>query len=427
MKLKPQLRAIARALRHRNFRLYFIGQTVSLVGTWMQRIAVGWLVYRLTDSAFLLGVVGFAGQIPIFILAPFAGVLADRWNRHRLLILTQAMAMIQAFVLSCLVISGTVMIWQIIVLSLVLGVVTAFDIPVRQSFVIEMIEEKADLGNAIALNSSMVNAARLLGPSVAGLLIATVGEGVCFLINGFSYMAVIASLIMMRLAREDVRAQTSRAWHDLMEGLRYVYGFEPIRAIILLLALVSLVGMPYMVLMPVFAKSVLHGGPSALGFLMAASGVGALAGALYLASRQGVLGLGKMIPIAAGVFGVGLLGFSMSRNFFFSLALVTLVGFGQMVQLATSNTLLQTMVDDRQRGRVMGFYTGAFVGMAPVGSLLSGSLAGVIGAPWTLFIGGIACLVGAVIFARKLPQLREKARPVYVSKGILPGIPTEIE
>jgi MFS family permease len=427
MKLKPQLRAIARALRHRNFRLYFIGQTVSLVGTWMQRIAVGWLVYRLTDSAFLLGVVGFAGQIPIFILAPFAGVLADRWNRHRLLILTQAMAMIQAFVLSCLVISGTVMIWQIIVLSLVLGVVTAFDIPVRQSFVIEMIEEKADLGNAIALNSSMVNAARLLGPSVAGLLIATVGEGVCFLINGFSYMAVIASLIMMRLAREDVRAQTSRAWHDLMEGLRYVYGFEPIRAIILLLALVSLVGMPYMVLMPVFAKSVLHGGPSALGFLMAASGVGALAGALYLASRQGVLGLGKMIPIAAGVFGVGLLGFSMSRNFFLSLALVTLVGFGQMVQLATSNTLLQTMVDDRQRGRVMGFYTGAFVGMAPVGSLLSGSLAGVIGAPWTLFIGGIACLVGAVIFARKLPQLREKARPVYVSKGILPGIPTEIE
>ena len=427
MKLKLQLRAIVRALRHRNFRLFFMGQTVSLVGTWMQRIAVGWLVYRMTDSAFLLGVVGFAGQIPIFILAPFAGVLADRWSRHRLLILTQALAMIQAFVLSYLVLTGTVMVWHIIVLSLVLGVVTAFDIPVRQSFVIEMIEEKADLGNAIALNSSMVNAARLLGPSAAGLLIATVGEGVCFLINAFSYLAVIASLILMRLALKGARAQSSRAWHDLTEGLKYVYGFEPVRAIILLLALVSLVGMPYMVLMPVFAKDVLHGGPSALGFLMAGSGVGALAGALYLASRQGVLGLGKMIPIAAGVFGIGLLAFAFSRNFFLSLALATLVGFGQMVQLATSNTLLQTMVDDRQRGRVMGLYTAAFVGMAPLGSLLAGSLAGVIGAPWTLFIGGIACLVGAGVFARKLPQLREKARPIYVSKGILPGIPTEIE
>ncbi len=427
MKLKPQLRSIARALRHRNFRLYFIGQTVSLVGTWMQRIAVGWLVYRLTDSAFLLGLVGFAGQIPIFVLAPFAGVLADRWDRHRLLILTQALAMIQAFVLSYLVLTGTVMIWHIIILSLILGIVTAFDIPVRQSFVIEMIEEKADLGNAIALNSSMVNGARLVGPTAAGLLIATVGEGMCFVINGLSYLAVIASLVLMRLAAKDVRALSSRAWHDLIEGARYAYGFEPIRAIILLLGLASLVGMPYVVLMPVFAKDVLHGGPSALGFLMGGSGIGALAGALYLASRNSVLGLGKMLPISTGVFGVGLMAFASSRNFLLSLAMMTVVGFGQMVQLAASNTLLQTMVDDHQRGRVMGFYTAAFVGMAPIGSLLAGAFAGVIGAPWTLFLGGIACLIGAGTFARKLPQLREKARPIYVTKGILPEITTEIE
>lgn len=426
-KEKWQLRATVRALRYRNFRLFFVGQGVSLIGTWMQRIAVGWLVYRLTDSAFLLGVVGFAGQIPAFVLAPFAGVLADRWNRHRLLILTQALAMMQAFVLAYLVLTETVVVWQIIVLSLVLGVVTAFDIPVRQSFMIEMIEEKTDLGNAIALNSSMVNGARLLGPSVAGLLIATVGEGTCFLINGLSYLAVIASLLLMRIVQKDFSAHKSSAWHALKEGFKYVYDFEPIRAIILLLALMSLMGMPYIVLMPIFARDILHGGPSSLGFLMGGSGVGALAGALYLASRRGVLGLGKMIPIGAGIFGLGLIAFALSRNFFWSLTLLIAVGFGQMVQLATSNTLLQTMVDDDRRGRVMGFFTVAFVGMAPVGSILAGALASVIGAPWTLFVGGVACLVGAGVFAKKLPQLREKIRPIYVTKGILPEIATGIE
>ncbi len=426
-KEKWQLRAITRALAHRNFRLFFVGQGVSLIGTWMQRIAVGWLVYRLTDSAFLLGLVGFAGQIPAFILGPFAGVLADRWNRHHLLILTQALAMMQAFILAYLVLTDTIVIWQIVVLSLVLGVVAAFDIPVRQSFMIEMIEEKADLGNAIALNSSMVNGARLLGPTVAGLLIATVGEGLCFLINGLSYVAVIASLLLMRIVQRNVRAHKTGAWHDLKEGLKYVYGFEPIRAIIMLLALMSLMGMPYVVLMPIFARDVLHGGPGALGFLMGASGVGALAGALYLASRRGVLGLSKMIPIGAGILGLGLIGFSLSRNFYWSLILLAAVGFGQMIQLATSNTLLQTMVDDDRRGRVMGFFTVAFVGMAPFGSLLAGTAASVIGAPWTLSIGGVACLAGAGVFARKLPQLREMIRPVYVTKGILPEIATGIQ
>ena len=288
-------------------------------------------------------------------------------------------------------------------------------------------EDKSDLGNAIALNSSMVNCARLLGPSAAGLLIATVGEGICFLINGLSYFAVITSLLLMRIVHKNIREQTSRAWHDLREGLRYVYGFEPIRAIILLLALVSLMGMPYIVLMPIFAKDVLHGGPRALGFLMGGSGTGALAGALYLASRRSVLGLGKMIPIGAGIFGLGLVAFALSRNFFLSLTLVTAVGFGQMVQLATSNTLLQTVVDDDRRGRIMSFYAVAFLGMAPVGSLLSGALANVIGAPWTVFIGGAACLAGAGVFARKLPQLRDKVRPIYVTKGILPEVAAGID
>jgi MFS family permease len=426
-KEKWQVRTFARALGNRNFRLFFMGQSVSLIGTWMQRVAVGWLVYRLTDSAFLLGVVGFSTQIPAFVLSPFAGVLADRWNRHRLLILTQVLAMVQAFILAYLVLTETIVVWEIIVLSLILGVVTAFDIPVRQSFMIEMIDEKSDLGNAIALNSSMVNGARLVGPSVAGLLIATVGEGMCFLINGLSYLAVIGSLLLMRIVQKNARALRSRAWHDLKDGITYVFRFEPIRAIILLLALMSLMGMPYVVLMPVFARDVLHGGPSALGFLMGASGVGALAGAVYLASRRGVLGLGKMIPIGAGVFGFGLIAFTLSRDFIWSLILLTAVGFGQMIQLATSNTLLQTMVDDDRRGRVMGFFTVAFVGMSPIGSLLAGALASVIGAPWTLFIGGVAILVGAGVFARKLPQLKEKIRPIYVTKGILPEIATGIQ
>ncbi len=424
---KRPVRPIIRALSYRNFRLYFVGQGVSLIGTWMQRVALGWLVYSLTHSAFLLGVVGFAGQIPTFVLAPFAGVLADRWSRHRLLIWTQVLAMLQAFVLSYLILAGTIKIWHIVALSLVLGVVTAFDMPVRQSFMIQMIEEKADLGNAIALNSSMVNCARLLGPTIAGLLISAVGEGICFLINGLSYLAVIVSLLMMRIVRQNFRAQKSRAWHDLKDGFRYVYDFEPIRDIILLLALVSLTGMPYVVLMPVFAKDVLHGGPDALGFLMGASGVGALAGALYLASRRGVLGLGKMIPIGAGMFGLGLVAFSLSLSFFWSLILVAAVGLGQMIQLATSNTLLQTMVDDERRGRVMSFYTVAFIGVAPFGSLLAGALAGAIGAPWTVLIGGAACLGGAGVFARRLPQLREKARPTYVTRGILPEVTTGTE
>jgi MFS family permease len=292
------LRAVIRALDHRNFRLFFGGQSISLIGTWMQRIALGWLVYRLTNSAFLLGAVGFAGQIPIFFIAPFAGVFADRWNRQRMLILTQTLSMAQALLLSFLVLTGTVSVWQIIALSAFLGVVNAFDMPIRQAFTLEMIENKEDLGNAIALNSSMVNSARLLGPSLAGMLIAVFGEGTCFLLNGISYVAVIAALLAMKINPRPPQPRRPPAMQELKQGFAYAFGFAPIRDVLLLLGLVSLVGMPYTVLMPIFARDILHGGPHVLGFLMGASGIGALAGAVYLASRKSVLGLGKIIPLA---------------------------------------------------------------------------------------------------------------------------------
>jgi MFS family permease len=416
-----------RALEHKNFRLFFGGQSISLIGTWMQRIAMGWLVYRLTNSPFLLGVVGFSTQIPTFVLAPFAGVLADRWNRLRILVVTQILAMIQALVLSVLVLTGTVAIWQIIILSLFLGTVNAFDTPTRQSFLVEMVEEKRDLSNAIALNSSIVNSARLLGPSIAGLLIGAMGEGMCFLLNGISYLAVIAALLRMRVKPNRSTSQGKKVWAGLKEGFSYAFGFSPIRAVLLLLALVSLMGMPYTVLMPVFARDSLHGGPYVLGFLMGASGVGALGGAIYLASRKSVLGLGRLIPLASALFGVGLIAFSHSRFLPLSLVLMLLIGFGMIVEMAASNTVLQTIVDDDKRGRVMSFYAMSFMGMVPFGSLLSGFLASKIGSPDTLLVGGLACIAGAAAFALKLPALRERARPTYVRMGIVPEVMTGIQ
>ena len=426
-KAATQLQLIIRALRYRNYRLFFAGQSVSLIGTWMQQIALSWLVYRLTHSVFLLGLVGFAGQIPTFLLAPFAGAFADRWNRHAILILTQTLSMAQAFVLSFLVLTETIMIWHVLVLNICLGIINAFDMPTRQSFVVEMIEDKKDLPNAIALNSSMVNGARLLGPSVAGILIAAVGEGTCFLINGVSYLAVIASLLLMKLAPKNVKPRTTQVWHEVKEGFSYASGFEPIKAILLMVALMSLMGMPYTVLMPVFAKDILHGGPDALGFLMGSAGVGAMGGVLYLASKKSVLGLGRLIPLAAAIFGLGLVAFSFSRVFWFSLILLLVIGLGQMIQIAASNTLLQTIVDDDKRGRIMSFFTTAFMGMTPFGSLFAGALASKIGAPWTIFIGGIACLTGAAFFTKRLPALREKVRPIYIKMGIIPEINSGIQ
>jgi MFS family permease len=411
--------SLVRALRHRNYRLFFAGQSISLIGTWLTRVATSWLVFRLTDSAFLLGVVGFAGQMPTFVLAPIAGVWVDRLNRRRVLLLTQALAMIQSALLAAFALTETITLVHVILLSLVQALINAFDMPARQAFVVEMVEAREDLPNAIALNSSMVNAARLVGPSVAGVLIASVGEGWCFAIDSISYMAVIASLLSMRIAaRPRVEARTA-VLAELREGFSYVAGSPPIRSLLILLALVSLVGMPYMTLMPVMASRVLHGDAHTLGFLMAAAGLGALGGGLYLASRSTVLGLGRVVGISACAFGGALIAFSLSRALWLSLVLLLLVGLSMMVEMAATNTLLQTLTDEDKRGRVMSFYAMAMFGTVPLGSLLAGVLADRLGAPWAIGIGGAACAAGALLFMQKLPELRRAAHPIYLRLGIL--------
>ncbi len=420
-------RFLVRALGHRNYRLFFGGQGTSLIGTWMTRIATGWLVYRLTHSAFLLGLVSFSGQIPILILGPFAGVWVDRWNRHTTLVVTQVLSMIQSFWLAALALTGRITVNDIIFLNLFQGAVNAFDMPARQAFVVEMVENREDLGNAIALNSSLVNGARLVGPSVAGLIIAAVGEGYCFLIDGFSYLAVIGSLLAMRVAAATRSSRRAGVLEELTEGWKYVVQFRPIRYILLLLAVVSLVGMPYTALMPIFAGSILHGGAHTLGFLMGASGVGALAGAVTLAARRSVLGLGRVIPLTAAAFGASLVAFAASRQLWLSLLLLVVTGFGFMQQMASSNTILQTIVEDDKRGRVMSFYSMAFQGVAPFGSLIAGAVASRIGAPPTLMIGGSLCVAGAALFASQLSVIRRAVRPIYVSMGILPEVATGIQ
>jgi len=414
--------SLLRALRHPNYRLFFGGQSVSLVGTWVTRVATSWLVYRLTGSAAMLGIVGFAGQIPTFILSPFAGVWVDRLDRYRVLVVTQVLAMLQSFALAALALTGTIEVWHVLALGAFQGVINAFDTPARQAFLVEMVEDRADLPNAIALNSSMVNGARLVGPSVAGIVIAAVGEGWCFLADGLSYVAVIASLLAMKVTRRTPARSGKRVLQELAEGFRYAFGFAPIRALLLLLALVSLTGMPYTVLMPVIADQTLHGGAHTLGFLMGATGVGALGGALYLASRRSVLGLGKVIPICAALFGAALIAFGLSRSFVLSMLILPLAGAGFMVQMAASNTIIQTVVREEMRGRVMAFYTMAFMGTAPFGSLLAGALAARFDAPRTIMMGGAACIVGAALFARTLPRLRRLLRPIYVERGILPPL-----
>lgn len=415
-------RFLLRALGHRNYRLFFAGQSVSLIGTWLTRVATSWLVYRISGSAMLLGVIGFCGQIPTFILAPVAGVLVDRWNRHRLLVVTQVLAMLQSFALAALALPGIITVWHVALLNLVQGLINAFDVPARQAFVVEMVDDRADLPNAIALNSSMFNGARLLGPSVAGALIALVGEGGCFLIDGFSYLAVILSLLAMRIALRTREHKPKHVLTELKEGFHYAFSFPPIRTLLGMLALVSLMGMPFTVLMPVMASQVLHGGPNTLGFLMAASGLGALSGALFLASRTSVRGFGSLIVAMSAVFGVGLIAFAASRNVVLSLVTMVTCGFGMMVTTAASNTVLQTIVEERMRGRLMSFYSMAFMGTAPFGSLLAGVLATHVGAPVTIAIGGVACLLGAAWVRLKLPSLREHVRPIYVRLGIVPEV-----
>ena len=416
-----------RALRHRNYRLFFAGQSLSLIGTWMTQVATSWLVYRLTNSPLLLGLVGFSGQIPALLLAPFGGVWVDRLNRHRLLKLTQTLSMLESFALAALAFTHTINIWNVIVLTAFQGAVNALDMPGRQSFLVEMIEDRGDLANAIALNSSMVNGARLVGPSIAGMVIAISGEKWCFLIDGFSYLAVIASLFMMRVSTPPIAGRETSVFHDLKTGWDYVVGFSPIRSILILLACVSLVGMPYMVLMPVFAASVLRGGAHTLGFLTGVSGLGALASAIVLAMRKTVIGLGRRIAVCALLFGAGLVGFGLSRWLWLSLPLILVIGFCMMQQMAASNTIMQTIVDEDKRGRVMSFYTMAFIGMMPFGSLMAGALANSVGAPRTVMIGGALCMICAGWFAVQLKEIRRQIRPIYVGLGILPEVATGIQ
>ena len=412
-----------RALRHRNFRLFFGGQSISLIGTWMTRVATSWLVYRLTGSALLLGTVSFAGQIPTFLFAPFAGVWVDRLDRRQVLVWTQILSMIQSLALAALTLSHLITIPWVLALSVMQGIINAFDMPGRQSFMMQMVEDRRDLQNAIAINSSMVNMARLVGPSLAGMLIAVSSEGWCFLIDGISYIAVIASLLLMQLHAPVVARKVTSTFTEMKEGWTYVSGFLPIRTILLLFAVVSLMGMPFVVLMPIFAARVLHGGPHTLGFLMGAMGVGALISALSLAIRKTVRGLVRMIPLAAAVFGLGLIGMGLSRVFWLTAIMVLIAGMGMMQCAAASNTIIQTLVPEDKRGRVMSYYTMAFVGMAPFGSLLAGSLAHILGAPWTVIVNGVAVILGAVWFWTQLPALRRELRPIYREMGILPPEP----
>jgi MFS family permease len=406
-------------MRHRNFRLFFAGQSISLIGTWMTRIATSWLVYRLTKSPLLLGTVGFAGQIPTFLLAPLAGVVVDRLDRRTLLVWTQSAAMVQSLLLAWLTLSHRITIAEVLILSVVQGLVNAFDMPGRQSFMVKMVQDKADLSNAIAINSSMVNAARLVGPALAGMLIAATNEGWCFAVDGVSYIAVIASLLMMRIPADRIHRTATSMMTQLREGWTYVAGITPIRTILTLFALLSLMGWPFMVLMPIFAAQVLHGGPHTLGFLMGAVGVGSLGCALSMVMRRNVRGLTKMLPIGAGVFGVGLVLFGLSNSLWFSMAMMLVTGFGMMQGMVASNTILQTLVDEKMRGRVMSYYTMAFVGMAPFGSLLSGFLAHVMGAQRTVIVSGIACILGALWFWTRLAGIRAEMRPIYERLGIV--------
>ena len=418
-----RLAATFRALRHRNFQLFFTGQLISLIGTWMDSVAESWLMYRLTGSSLKLGLVGFAGQFPVFLLGPLGGAIADRLDRRRVIIVTQCTSMVLAFITAGLTISGRIQVYQLFILATLFGVVNAVDIPTRQAFVVDMVG-KEDLMNAIALNSSMVNGARIVGPAVAGILVASIGEGWCFFANGTSYIAVITGLLLMRVAGGGARLRTS-ALKQVTDGFRFVAHTPPIRALLLLLGLMSLMGMPYAVLMPIFAAQILHSGARGLGLLMGATGTGALIGALTLATRRGLRGLGSWVAAASSAFGCFLIAFSFSRHFWLSVAFLVPTGFCFMVQMASSNTLIQAMVPDELRGRVMSVYSMMFMGMAPFGALTAGAVAHHLGAPLTVALGGAVCVIGGITFALHLPALRPQARQLIVAQQMVGGDPAQ--
>ena len=421
-----RIRTALRALRHRDLRLFFAGQGVSLIGTWMQQVAISWLVYRLTDSAFLLGVMGFGSQFPAFLMAPFAGAMADRWSRYRMVVVAQVLAMTQAVVLATLVLTGTVQIWHLIVLSIVAGLIGGVDIPARQSLLVHLVKGPEDLPNAIALNSSMFNAARLVGPAVAGVIIGWVGEGTVFVLNAVSYLAVLGALAAMNPSQERGH-RTGSMLRTIRDGFAYAFGFPPIRDLLILLGLVSLVGIPYVVLLPVFARDVLGGGAGTLGLLTSSAGLGALLGALVLASRENIRGLGRVIRRATALFGAALLAFAFSSDVLISCLVLVASGFGVMLATASINTVLQTLVGEEMRGRVMSLYAMAFVGMTPIGSLVGGALAARYGAPLAVAAGGMGCLALAVWFGTRLEPLRKLVIPVYERLGIIPEVATALQ
>ncbi len=396
------LRLVLRAFQYRNYRLYFTGQGFSMLGTWMQHTAMIWLVYRLSGSALLLGLTGFASQLPSFVLTPVAGVFADRLERRRLLIWTQILAMFQAVAMAALVFTGVARVWQIIVLSFVLGMVNAFDVPARHSLVVDMVDDRDDIGNAVALNSSMFHGARLAGPALAGILISAFGEGICFILNAVSFLAVIVALMLMKIRPREIKPSGSPVLRELCDGLDYAFASTSIKNVLLLVGLVSLVGMPYMVLMPVFARDILGGGPQTLGFLLTSSGAGAFAGTLFLASRRNTEGLGRIVHGAAILFFFGIVAFSLSKTLWFSMLSLFVAGFGVLVQVASGNTILQTIVDEDKRGRIMSLFNMAFLGMAPFGNLIAGGMASGIGVPSTLLLCAVVCLAGSLRFAGKL-------------------------
>ena len=412
--------SLGRALVHRNYRLFLLGQGISLIGTWMQQVAMSWLLYRLTASPFLLGLISFSSQIPSLFLSPLAGVAADRWNRHRALLVTQFLAMIQAVLVLVVIHSEGEIVWKLVGLGFFLGLINAFDMPLRQSFLVEMVPDRDLLGNAIALNSSIVNGARLVGPALAGLMIARWGESACFLLNAVSYVAVLLALLGMRDFPARVKPPRGKILTRLKEGLVYAFGFAPLRALLLLLSVISFMAMATGVLMPVFAKDILHGDAHTQGLLMGASGVGALGAALYLASRSSVLGLGRAIFLAATMFGVFQIALSYSTRLWLSLLILIVYGFCMMLTMASVNTLIQTITDEDKRGRVMSLYAVAFTGMAPIGSLFGGGMAARFGAPMTVRICGGLCILAALVFGTQLPRLRKLVRPIYERAGILP-------
>ena len=414
------------SLRSRNYRLYFTGQGISLIGTWMQNIAMSWLVYRLTGSVFLLGLIGFTSQIPTFVLAPFAGVLTDRYNRQKIMILAQVFFMLQALVVALLVLFNQIEVWHIIALSLVFGIISAFDAPARQSLVIDLIDNPEDLGNAIALNSAIFNGARLVGPAIAGITIAAVGEGVCFLLNTLSFVAVIVALLRIKIPAKQVTIHLTNFKKSLVEGLHYTFQSVPIRTLIMLLAILSLFGYPFMVLLPAYAKEVLQGGSGTLGFLMSALGGGALVGAIYMAARRSAIGLNKIISVNTCLLGLAIVITSFSEKTYFSLIVLFFGGLSMILSLAAINTLLQTIADEDKRGRVMSFYAMSLMGTQPIGNLLAGTVASGIGIPHTLLIGGTLTVFSGIWFQLNRKSLRKYIRPIFINKGILPGLPNEI-